>query len=168
MVQKNAVYRKSTRGSNALATRDPALSMRLRSLLILVDGKRSADELARFSASHEEVQQLFSQLLELGMIEPLQPLPASGPGDAAGGQSPRSAAAPARIVTLQEARRAAVRGLTNLLGPTADDLCMRIEGARTAQDLQVVIKRAELAIRTARGTQAAAAFMADMQAHSPG
>ncbi|WP_332815420.1 hypothetical protein [Ramlibacter sp.] len=166
MVQKNAVYRKSARGAAALATRDPALSMRLRSLLILIDGKRSADELARLSASQEEVQQLFAQLLELGMIEPL-PAPSPAAGATAGGQPPASAAPPARIVTLQEAQRAAVRGLTDLLGPTADDLCMRIESARTAQDLQAVIKRAELAIRTARGNQAAAAFMADMQAHRP-
>jgi len=166
MVQKIAVYRKSARGTEALATRDPVLSMRLRSLLILVDGKRSTDQLARLSPSSEEVQQAFAQLLELGMIEPLHP----PSGAAAGGEeaSPSAAAAPARIVTLQEAQRAAVRGLTNLLGPTADDLCMRIESARTAQDLQVAIKRAEVAIRTARGSQAAADFMADMQTRRPG
>ena len=166
MVQKNAVYRKSAQGAAALATRDPVLSMRMRSLLILVDGKRSADELARLSPSAEEVQQLFVHMLELGMIEPVPPPPGATAASAEVSQS--AAPAPARIVTLQEAQRAAVRGLTNMLGPTADDLCMRIESARTAQDLQAAIKRAELAIRTARGTQAAAAFMADMQARRPG
>lgn len=165
MVQKLAVYRKSAKGAEALARRDPALGMRLRSLLILVDGKRSTDELARLSPSPAELQQSFAQLLELGMIEPLPP--PAGP-EAASVATPSAAAAPARIVTLAEAQRAAVRGLTNLLGPTADDLCLRIEGARTAQDLLVVIKRAEIAVRTARGAQAAAAFMADMQTHQPG
>ncbi|WBY01689.1 hypothetical protein PE066_19915 [Ramlibacter tataouinensis] len=164
MVQKIAVYRKSARGSDALATRDPALSMRLRSLLIMVDGKRSADELARLSAAPAEMQQLFEQLLQLGMIEPLQAAQAPTGGN---GQAPSTAASAERILTLPEAQRAAVRGLTDLLGPTADELCLRIERARTAQDLLAVLKRAELAIRTARGAQAAAAFMADMQAHRP-
>lgn len=163
MVQKIAVYRKSARGADALARRDPALSMRLRSLLILVDGKRSADELARLSASPVEAEQLFAQLLQLAMIEPLPAqVPAGG-----NGQAPSPAAAVAPTATLREAQRAAVRGLTDLLGPTADDLCLRIESARTAQDLLAVLKRAELAIRTARGAQAAAAFMADMQARRP-
>lgn len=165
MVQKLAVYRKSAKGAEALARRDPALGMRLRSLLILVDGKRSAEELVRLSASPAELQQSFAQLLELGMIEPLPPPP--GPDAAPVATSP-AAAVPTRIVTLAEAQRVAVRGLTNLLGPTADDLCLRIEGARTAQDLLAVIKRAEIAVRTARGAQAAAAFMADMEAHRPG
>lgn len=166
MVQKIAVYRKSALGADALARRDATLGMRLRSLLILVDGKRSTDELARLSGSPAEVQQSFAQLLELGMIEPLSPPAAAG--DAASAAAPSAATMPARIVTLAEAQRAAVRGLTNLLGPTADDLCLRIEGARTAPDLLAVIKRAEIAVRTARGAQAAAAFMADMQAHRPG
>lgn len=162
MVQKVAVYRKSAKGVEALAKRDPSLGMRLRSLLILVDGKRDTDELARLSATPAELQQSFAQLLALGMIEPLPP-PATAPTG-----TPAAAAAPTRIVTLAEAQRAAVRGLTNLLGPTADDLCLRIESARTAQELLAVIKRAEIAVRSARGAQAAATFMADMQAHRPG
>lgn len=164
MVQKNStVYRKSAQGAQALAKRDPVLSMRLRSLLILVDGKRSSDELARLSASAADVGQMFAQLLELGMIEATQPPDSAAQAATAAPSVP----APARTVTLTEAQRAAVRGLTDLLGPTADDLCMRIEGARSAHDLLLVIKRAEIAVRTARGAQAAAAFMQDMQAHRP-
>ena len=124
-----------------------------------------ADELARLSATPAELQQSFAQLLALGMIEPLPP-PATAATAPVG--TPAAAAAPTRIVTLAEAQRAAVRGLTNLLGPTADDLCLRIENARTAQELLAVIKRAEIAVRSARGAHAAAAFMADMQAHRPG
>ncbi len=118
MVQKNVAYRKSAAGADALATRDAALSMQLRSLLILVDGKRSADELAWLSASPAKTQQPFSHLLELGMIEPL-PTPSAAVASFAAPAGPASS--PARIVTLAEAQRAAVRGLTNLLSPTADD-----------------------------------------------
>ena len=47
MFQKNAVYRKTPAGLEALARRDPTLTLRLRSVLILLDGKRGLEEVWR-------------------------------------------------------------------------------------------------------------------------
>jgi hypothetical protein len=182
MIQKNAVYRKSAHGAEALARRDPALTLRLRSLLILVDGKRHAEELAKLSPSGPETEQLLGQLDDLGMIE-LATAPAPAPATAAMAATaeapapaavltPEPAAAPTpvqvRVVPLPEAKRAAVRRITDLLGPTGEDLCLRIESTRSAQDLLAVLKRAEAVVRSVRGAEAATAFVHDMQAHQPG
>jgi hypothetical protein len=149
MVQMNAVYRKSARGTQALARRDPALTLRLRSLLILLDGKRSGGELARLTAGLGDVEQLLTQLDDLGMIEAVA-------GAAAAQAVP---AAPVPTLTLQEAQRAAVRRLTDLMGPAAEDLCLRIESTRTPQDLAAQLRRAEGLVREFKGAAAAAALM---------
>lgn len=163
MVQKHPVYRKSPLGAEALARRDAALALRLRSLLILVDGKRPAEELAKLSPTGPETVQLLQQLEEMGLIEQA----AAEPAEAAGA-APAPIRTKPRTVPLAEAQRAAVRHLTDLLGPEAESVCLRIEAARTAQDLLAVLQRAESLVRNARGPAAATAFTEHMQAHRPG
>jgi hypothetical protein len=172
MVQKHAVYRKSPRGAEALAKRDPALSLRLRSFLILVDGKRSTDELSRMSSGFGDCEQLLSQLDALGMVE----LAAAAGAEASDvtlheePTAPQSIPAPlaaSRPVSLADAKRAAVRRLTDLLGPTAEDLCLRIEGAKTGPDFQAALKRAEVILRDVGGPRMATTFVQEMQWHQP-
>lgn len=160
MGQKDSVYRKSPQAVEALAKRDPALTPRLRSLLILVDGKRSGEELGRLAPTGAETPQLLAQLHALGMLEVA--LAAAPEG------SDATAAPAARSVSLPDAQRAAVRRLTDLLGPDAAGLCMRIESTRTAQDLLAILQRAEMTVRTARGADAANAFARQMQDFRPG
>jgi hypothetical protein len=68
-MDKHTVYRKSATGSGALAQRDAALGVRLRSLLILVDGKRDVAELCRLAQSVGDVERLLTELDDLGMIQ---------------------------------------------------------------------------------------------------
>ena len=110
MVQKHSVFRKSALGAEALARRDAALALRLRSLLILVDGKRPVEELAKLSPTGPETDRLLEQLEQMGMIEraiaaPVEPAEAA---DAA----PAPIRTRPRTVPLPEARRAAVRHLS--------------------------------------------------------
>jgi len=170
MGQKDSVYRKSPQGADALARRDPSLTPRLRSLLIMVDGKRSVDELVRLAPTGAETEPLLSQLHALGMLEAVRPSAPAEPAPAraaAAGEQEAGAPPPVRTVPLPEAQRAAVRRLTDLLGPEAESLCLRIEAARTAQDLQAMLQRAETLVRSARGAEAASAFMQHMQAYRP-
>lgn len=160
MVQKHSVYRKSPFGAEALARRDAALALRLRSLLILVDGKRTRDELAKLSPAGAETGQLLDQLLDMGLIEP------------AAEQAPEPAPAAVapiatRTASLPDAQRAAVRKLNELLGPEAESLCLRIEAVRTAQELLAVLHRAESLVRSARGAEAATAFTEHMRPYRP-
>jgi hypothetical protein len=158
VIQK-IVYHKSAKGTEAIATRQHGLTPKLRTLLILIDGKRNLEDLGKFS-QQGDTEQLLGQLLDQGFIEPVAEPVASTP--------PQLAAAPARpALTLKEAQRFAVRRLTDIMGPNAEELCLRIEAARNVHDLQQAVARAEGTLRQFVNPHAAAEFMADIQAHMP-
>lgn len=160
MPHTSVIYQKSARGSQAIATRDHALTPKLRSLLILVDGKRSFEDLVKLSGLTADTDQLLSQLLADGYIEPaVQAAPAA----------PVSAPAPLQRpgVPLAEAKRFVVRRLTDLLGPTADSFCMKIEAAKSAHEFMTVVKDAEILVRDMKGGQAANNFHQEVEAHRP-
>lgn len=166
MPQNRVTYQKSAKGSQALASRDPALTPKLRSLLILVDGKRGPAELEKVAAALGDPGQLVAQLESLGFVEPStqQAAQKAPPGPAA------PAAAPDGVPTvpLKDAQRFAVRRLTDLLGPAAESLCMRIESTRTPAEFAQAIQRAETLLRDFGGASLAESFSREMQAHRPG
>ena len=165
MPHTSAVYQKSAKGAQAIATRDHALPPKLRSMLILVDGKRGFDELAKLSTMLGDTAQLLTQLLEQGYIEPNHSAAAPAP---AAPQAPiQPAPAAVRTVPLAEAQRFAVRRLTDILGPTGEDLCMRIEATRNAHDFLQAVKSAERVLRDFNGNEVADRFAQEMQAHRP-
>lgn len=168
MIQKNLVYRKSPKGTQAIATRQHGLGPKLRSLLILVDGKRSCGELLQLSQLLGDAEQLLGQLLDQGFIEE-GPAVAAGTSGTAGPDSSGVAAGPAvaRPTPLGEAQRRVARRLVDILGPTAESLCMHIEGRRSAPDFKIAVKRAEAMVHDLRGSKLAAEFAAEMQAHMP-
>ncbi|TWO72676.1 hypothetical protein FN976_03860 [Caenimonas sedimenti] len=168
MFDKTATYHKSASGSEAIATRSSALTPKLRSMLILIDGKRGFDELAKLGSIFGDPEQQMAQLAELGFIEPVGGTASPGKAHppAAGGNAGASAAAPQ--VTLLEAQRYAVRRLSDLLGPVADELCLRIERTRNPQEFQVALQRAEAMLRQIGGSAKAAQFAAEMESRRPG
>lgn len=171
MIQKNLVYRKSAKGTEAIATRQHGLAPKLRSLLILVDGKRGFDELKRLSQVLGDTEELLGQLLEQGFIEPVESAANAAASSAAppAFRSPASAPAPlaAAPIKLIDAQRFLSRRLTDLLGPNADELCLRIEAARNLKEFQAAVGRAEGVLRQYRSAQTAAEFAADVRAHMP-
>ena len=85
-----AVFRKSPQGVQTIASRERSIAPRLRSLLILVDGKRPYAELARLGAALGEPDALMGQLVDAGLVEAVEveaPVPPPAP-------SPISNAAP--------------------------------------------------------------------------
>lgn len=167
MTHKNLVYRKSAKGSEAIATRQHGLGPKARSLLILIDGKRDLEEVTRLAGVQGDPQQLVGQLLHDGFIEEVPGASASESPTPAPAPTPAGAAGAASAVSLGEAQRFATRRLLALLGPTAEPICLRIEATRTAPDFQASIKRAEALVRELRGSHVAADFAAEMQAHQP-
>lgn len=161
MIQKNLVYNKTPKGSEAIATRQHGLSPKVRSMLILIDGKRGFSELAKLGQVLGDTEQLLSQLLEQGFIEPVPMAAAAAP--APGGNAP----ATAKGRTLAEAQRFASRKLFDLLGPSAEPACLRIESARNAQDLQAAIALAEIMVNDVRSSKVAAEFAATVEARMP-
>jgi hypothetical protein len=167
VIQKNLVYHKSAKGAEAIATRQHGLSPKLRSMLIMIDGKRSFEELVQVSQMLGNAEELLGQLLDQGFIEPggsvvSAPAPLSSAPAALG-----PAVGPASTLTLSEAQRFVSRRLTDLLGPNAEELCLRIEGAKNVHDFQVAVARAEGMLRQFKNAHVAEEFSADVHSHMP-
>ncbi len=161
-MNKSAIYQKSSRGTEAIATRQHGLGPKQRSMLILVDGKKGFDELAKLAAMLGDPAQLLDELETGGFIE----VTAGTAAPAATAPSPLTpVAAPA--VSLPDAKRFAVRRLTDAMGPSADELCLRIEAARNAAEFQAAVARAEGILRQVRGSAIAAAYASEVALHSP-
>jgi len=152
-MDKETIYRKTAAGADAIATRHAALGPRQRSLLILVDGRRDAGELAVLGAACGDAEELLRGLFAQGFIEPL---PARAPAPA-----PVAAAKPA--ISLAQARSLAVRRLTDLLGPGATDLCLRLEATHDANEFRAAVRRVEAALREVVGPQRAAEFLSEVE-----
>jgi len=160
VTKKTLVYHKSAKASEAIATRQHGLGPKLRSMLILIDGKRGFDELAKLSQG--DAEQPLKQLLDQGFIEQV-----GNAADGSVGTAPAPAPPATPAMTLQQAQRYASRRLTDVLGPNAEDLYLRIEGARNVHDFQVAVARAEAMVKQFRGANVAAEFNAEIQAHMP-
>lgn len=162
MIQRNVIYHKSVKGSEAIANRSRDLLPKYRSMLILVDGKRGFDELAKLSAMLGDTEQLLTQLEADGFIEPL----AAAPAGAVPAATP-AAPAPAQTVSLKDAQRFAVRLLTDIMGPNAEELCLRIEAAHNAAEFNTAIARCEGLLRQFHSATVAASFLAEIKSHRP-
>lgn len=154
---KETTYRKTPAGSEAIATRAAGLTPRQRSLLILVDGKRTTTELAALTSASGDSQELLQGLLEHGFIEAVAQREAA-PARAA----PRPAAAAAGI-PLPQARSLAVRRLTDLLGPSASDLCIKLESTRSVDEFRAALRRVEGILREVVGATRASQFIAEVE-----
>ncbi|MEK9803754.1 MAG: hypothetical protein VW475_10170, partial [Curvibacter sp.] len=66
-----AIYRKSEKGAEAIATRGHGVGGKQRMLLILVDGRKSVEDLIKLAAGMGESAQLLQQLAADGLIEPV-------------------------------------------------------------------------------------------------
>lgn len=151
-----SVYRKTDKGIAEIETRAHRLTPRLRSALILVDGRRTGNDLhALIGGQPEEV---LATLQEQGFIEAIATTPGRG------SESPAApAAAPASAAgghSWEERRRLAVRFLNDHLGPSAEQLVLKIEKSRDWQELKVHLEMGEHFLRSARGVSTARDFAA--------
>jgi len=159
-----AIYRKSDKGTEAIAARSPAVGGKLRMLLILVDGKKNVDELNRLAAGLGESDQLLLQLEAGGLIELAVAAPAGAaarsPQAGAGGDTGTGA-------DLGKVKALATRLLIEQLGPMADEVCIKLEGARDIPQFVEAMKRAYGMVREVRGADAASRFGQEVEAQMP-
>lgn len=144
------VYRKTDKGQTEIATRVHRLVPRLRSALILVDGKRSEEELGKLILPPADG--VLASLLSDGFIEAVGGAPESAAA-APAAASAASTPAPALPATLSvdETRRRAARWLTDRLGPYGDPLTMRIEKVKTADEMRAALELADAFVRQQLG-----------------
>ena len=162
------IYRKTAKGHSEIETRAHRLSPRLRSALIMVDGRRSDDEVRKLIP--QQADETLRLLDEQGFIEIIgitqdapAPRPVNGaalpraaqPAPAAAVQPPAPSLPPRDFATT---RAQAVRLFTDLVGPMAEALAIKMERARSPDELRTLMQTAQRIIGNARGGQAAADF----------
>jgi hypothetical protein len=147
----STIYTKTAEGQRELQTREKRLTPRARSLLILIDGRRTDEELSGLVTDFGDNLQ---PLLEAGLVQPVEPAPASPEA------APRATAneSPQAIADREALRREALRAVNDLLGPTGEALALRIEKAPSGKELDAALERAVAYIANARGGAAAAQF----------
>ena len=163
------IFRKTAKGLAEIETRANRLVPRMRSSLILVDGKRDVADLKLLLTPHTDAT--LQALAEQGFIEAVgetvgvaapaasyevrpAPAPASAP------PAPPAASRPA--IDLADLRRQVVRALHEQLGPSAASLATRIEKSRSAEDLKPLVSQAVHLVAAARGRTAADVFATRM------
>jgi hypothetical protein len=161
-MDRNTLFAKTDQGRDALSSRPPELGPRLRSLLIMIDGKRSVADLDKLLGGDGLAAPLLDQLASAGWIAQVDAaghpvLHAMEGGAAPAVSDPQqqvtvpadlasltpAAQEPAPVPTLpfSEARRLVVRFINDQLGPMGEPLALRVEACKTPVDLQIALPR---------------------------
>lgn len=152
----STIYRKTAKGHAEIETRALRLPPRLRGALIVVDGQRTVEDLAKLIPG--DAVQTLEQLLADGFIEVFAVLadrpPAPPPPATAVPRKPAPAASP-----LDNRKREAVRYLNDRLGPSAETLAIKIERAASTDELQPLLTQAAQVLRNFGGAAAADPFV---------
>jgi hypothetical protein len=170
-----SIYRKTAKGISEIETRANKLLPRLRTALIMVDGKRSDAELRPLLQPTPD--ESLSTLLAQGYIERTgsaapavaAPAPAQAAQAITVGVPELAVATPAPAapngmrpmpVPLPHLQRDAVRLLTDQVGPMGEAVALRIEKVRSTEELKSAVLLAAQVIANTRGRQAAEAYVA--------
>jgi hypothetical protein len=130
---KNAIFKKTDKGQTALKLRDPSLSQKLRTLLILIDGKKNIGELSPLLPGELNLNERLQELLNAELIEEVVQTNASLPIRNTETESIASSQ------KLESAIRSATNHLANLLGPNSDVLCIQLEKCKNKDEFNAKI-----------------------------
>lgn len=166
----STVYRKTGKGQAEIETRAHRLMPRLRTALIVVDGRKTDEELAKLIPG--DAQATLAALLADGFIEvasvqaampaqarPEPPAAASGAPTAAPATAAAPAAAPQRKpMPMELLRRDAVRFLNDRMGPSAEGIAIKLERAKTMGELRPLLVSAAQLLASFHGAAIAKDF----------
>ena len=170
MISRTSIFRKSIKGAEAIATRQPGMPPRLRSALIMVDGKRNVEELAKLVSMLGEPDALLTELEASGLIELAEGVAIASVPKALASTMSKSMAPPSSgpaPLTLAGAQRFGSRLLLELLGPTSESLCLKIEAARDMPAFVAAVMRARDVLRDVKGHAVAVHFIEQVEANTP-
>ena len=132
----NSVLTKTPKGRDEIETRQHKLEQKMRMLLITVNGKLTAAELAAQFAKSGDVTPLLDQLLRDGFVQ--------------------QAIDPA--AQLAQARTEISAALTEALGPEAESIAIKIEGAKSLEELRGYLDSRRSALDATLGKARAPVF----------
>jgi len=155
-MDRNAVLAKTAKGLEEIKSRTHGLAQKQRTILIMVDGIATVgDILAKFGGIPEIAASL-DALARDGFVE-LRDVAGAATAPAAR-PTPLGAPAAAPPETRKEALSGLARYLIDNLGPGADDLTGRLEGARTGAEFAAAVARCAEMLAGVRGAQKAQIF----------
>lgn len=159
-----AIYHKTPKGQEEMASRAYKLPARERSVLILVDGKSTARDIIAKAKHFGDAEQFFEALVRGGFIEPI-----AGTQPAAAPQAPAMpAAAPATVSrSLAETKDFACAYLVKALGPYADTMTGSIEACRERNELLAILEKYRDMLRDGVGKRKAEEFWNGAMARLP-
>lgn len=171
------IYRKTDKGQAEIATRVHHLAPRLRSALIMVDGRRTDDELRKMilPPAEESLQALIGEgFIEAIAVTADRPaVRAAGPAAAAaptGAPAPLATPAVApvmAVLTPDEVRKRAVRWVNDKLGPFAESVSIKLERAKSRDELRAALATAETLVQNQLGAARLAEFQREVVALLP-
>lgn len=152
---------KTEQGKVEMAERSGNLNAVQRRLLILIDGKKSGNELSAF-ARGGELDEALEQLVRLGLIEPisqlagLQPIAAEGFVAALATEPPRPATS---VAEFQKVRDEASRFVADRLGEAGQPICAAIERCASPAELRKELRGIEIFVGERVNIETAHAFV---------
>ncbi len=173
-MDKSAVFLKTDDGRVALTSRPPGLTPRLRSLLIMTDGKRTVAELDKMLGADGAASPLLEQLVAQGWVHGQ-----GAPGAAPNSEVPGAPAEgnPGSVDTLPplakevwpfiDARRRVGRFINDQLGPMGETLAIRVESCKTAADLHAALPRIRDGLRNFKSSATVQQFDQEIAIHLP-
>jgi hypothetical protein len=130
-----------------------------RMALVMIDGVKPVAELQSKLGAMGDLDAALVALVSGGLIEIA---PAAAPGAAAAPVA--AAAAPAAAMSFEELRKWTSRRASTAMGPMGDEYCMRIERAKTREELIAAAERARAGVDSITNSSAKAdAFWAEFQ-----
>lgn len=128
-----AVLKKTGKGVEEIETRRHKLEQKLRTLLIVVNGKATGADLVRQFEQIGDIRPMLEQLLAEGFIEA------------------QMAAADFKEIRIQLAQ-----ALTDALGPAGDPIVMRLEACKTPDDARIFVEGVRPMLEKSVGPRGAA------------
>ena len=141
----NSILTKTPKGVEEVETRKHKLEPRLRPMLIMVNGKSSAAELA---GKLPQGQAMLDELVKQGFVEGAKAAPAAAAAPAAKGGKPSAAGVEI------------ARALSAALGPDGDSMAMKLEEMRTAEEVKAYLEERRGMLDSVLGKAKGPAFWA--------
>lgn len=149
------IYRKTAKGLAEIETRVYRLSPRLRSVLIMIDGKRSDADLVR---TLPQAAEALAALTQDGFIAEFARTGAPAP------EQPERTVIRGPQPSFEAMRRDLLRAFNDRLGPAGESMAIRMEKARDETEFRALLPVAVQLVTTLQGRDAGEAFMARINA----
>jgi hypothetical protein len=162
-----SVLAKTALGQAAIKLHDRSLPQQARALLILADGVKSVEAIARFTPNPSEALQMAQILMDSGLASlvgqasaPKTPSVAPQAAQAPKSAVPAGSAPASAVFDIKQSIRTATRALNDLLGPHADPFSAKLEKCKTRDELIAKIYEIKPVVVSMRSAQKADDFLA--------